>query len=306
MANLKEKNRVKLVEKNNKPESIYASEVLGNVLTLLFVGIDLACLYSVWNGIQTENPIMIILIAVGCAVCLDVPLAIAAHAFAAYKQGVSNKSKAYTILIISVVLFVIAFIFAFVFRVINKDVFETSSSSGLVNTMNTNVDVAEQTEGDTPKIMIAALFTGVLPLLTSLASFVVNYFSARPLDKKIAQLKKSKIAYESMIAECEEILEESETADEHCSELMAREKDIFEAEKQKVYTQLDVAKQNVRLEIMKKIKASPEAITQITEESKKLINKNDYDVSNSQLLSYVEKLTENEKIKGENEDEEVQ
>lgn len=306
MVNLKEKRRIKLVDKINKPESVYASEMLGNVLTLLFVGIDLACLYSVWNGVQTENPIMIILIAIGCAVCLDVPLAIAAHAFAAYKQGISNKSKAYTILIISVVLFVIAFVFTLVFRVINKDVFDTSSASGLVNTMNSNADIVEQGESDTPKIMIAALFTGVLPLLTSLASFVVNYFSARPLDKKIAQLKKSKITYESIIAEYEAILEESETAEEHCSELMAREKDIFEAEKQKVYTESEIAKQNVRLEIMKKIQASPEAITQITEESKKLINKNDYDVSNSQLLSYVKKLTEVENRKGEFRNEDVQ
>lgn len=306
MVNLKEKRRIKLVDKINKPESVYASEMLGNVLTLLFVGIDLACLYSVWNGVQTENPIMIILIAIGCAVCLDVPLAIAAHAFAAYKQGISNKSKAYTILIISVVLFVIAFVFTLVFRVINKDVFDTSSASGLVNTMNSNADIVEQGESDTPKIMIAALFTGVLPLLTSLASFVVNYFSARPLDKKIAQLKKSKITYESIIAEYEAILEESETAEEHCSELMARKKDIFEAEKQKVYTESEIAKQNVRLEIMKKIQASPEAITQITEESKKLINKNDYDVSNSQLLSYVKKLTEVENRKGEFRNEDVQ
>lgn len=306
MVNLKEKRRIKLVDKINKPESVYASEMLGNVLTLLFVGIDLACLYSVWNGVQTENPIMIILIAIGCAVCLDVPLAIAAHAFAAYKQGISNKSKAYTILIISVVLFVIAFVFTLVFRVINKDVFDTSSASGLVNTMNSNADIVEQGESDTPKIMIAALFTGVLPLLTSLASFVVNYFSAKPLDKKIAQLKKSKITYESIIAEYEAILEESETAEEHCSELMAREKDIFEAEKQKVYTESEIAKQNVRLEIMKKIQASPEAITQITEESKKLINKNDYDVSNSQLLSYVKKLTEVENRKGEFRNEDVQ
>lgn len=306
MTNIKSNKRAKLIDKINKPDSIYASEALGNVLTLLFVGIDLACLYSVWNSIQTENPIMIVLIAVGCAVCLDVPLAIAAHAFAAYKQGISNKSKAYTILIISVVLFVIAFVFALVFRVINKDVFDTSSTTGLVNTMNSNADIVEQRESDTPKIMIAALFTGVLPLLTSLASFVVNYFSARPLDKKIAQLKKSKIAYESIVAEYEAVLDESETAEEHCSELMAREKDIFEAEKQKVYTESEIAKQNVRLEIMKKIQASPEAITQITEESKKLINKNDYDVSNSQLLSYVKKLTEVENRKGEFRNEDVQ
>lgn len=306
MVNLKEKRRIKLVDKINKPESVYDSEMLGNVLTLLFVGIDLACLYSVWNGVQTENPITIMLIAIGCAVCLDIPLAIAAHAFAAYKQGISNKSKAYTILIISVVLFVIAFVFTLVFRVINKDVFDTSSASGLVNTMNSNADIVEQGESDTPKIMIAALFTGVLPLLTSLASFVVNYFSAKPLDKKIAQLKKSKITYESIVAEYEAVLEESETAEGHCSELMAREKDVFEAEKQKVYTESEIAKQNVRLEIMKKIQASPETITQITEESKKLINKNDYDVSNSQLLSYVKKLTEVENRKGEFRNEDVQ
>lgn len=87
---------------------------------------------------------------------------------------------------------------------------------------------------------------------------------------------------------------------------MAREKDIFEAETQKVYTESKIAKQNVRLEIMKKIQASPEAITQITEESKKLINKSDYDMGDSQLLSYVEKLTESEKSKGGYENEDVQ
>lgn len=306
MTNVKENKRSKLIDRINKPDSVYASEMLGNVLTLLFVGIDLACLYSVWNGVQTENPIMIILIAIGCAVCLDVPLAIAAHAFAAYKQGVSNKSKAYTILIISIVLFVIAFSFTLVFRVINKDVFDTSSASGLVNTMNSNADIVEQGESDTPKIMIAALFTGILPLLTSLASFIVNYFSARPLDKKIANLKKDKIAYETIIAEYEAVLEESEKADEHCQELMARENDIFEAERQKLYTESGIAKQNVRVEIMKKIQASPEAITQITEESKKLVHKNDYEISNSQLTSYIEKLTGAEESKGDCKNEDIQ
>ncbi len=302
MTNLKENRRSKLIDKINKPESIYASEIFGNILTVLFVGIDLACLYSVWNGIQTENPIMIILIAVGCAVCLDVPLAIAAHALAAYKQGISNKGKAYTILTISIVLFVIAFVFALVFRVINKDMFNTSSASGLVNTMNPNTAAIEPEESDSSKIMIAALFTGVLPLLTSLASFVVNYFSARPLYKKIANLKKDKIAYETIIAEYEAVLEESEKADEHCSELMAREQDVFEAEKQKLYTESGIAKQEVRLDIMKKINASPEAITQITASSKAVAKKPDTPFPSSKLALYIEKLT---KSKGEKENEDV-
>jgi len=302
MTNLKENRRSKLIDKINKPDSIYASEILGNILTVLFVGIDLACLYSVWNGIQTENPIIIILIAVGCAVCLDVPLAIAAHALAAYKQGVSNKGKSYTILIISIVLFVIAFVFTLVFRVINKDMFDTSSASGLVNTMNSNTAEIEPEKSDSSKIMIAALFTGVLPLLTSLASFVVNYFSARPLDKKIANLKKNKIAYETIIAEYVAVLEESEKADEYCSELMAREQDVFEAEKQKLYTESGIAKQEVRLDIMKKINASPEGITQITASSKAVAKKPDTPFPNSKLTSYIEKLT---KSRGEKANEDV-
>lgn len=302
MKNLNENRRSKLIDKINKPDSIYASEMLGNILIILFVGIDLACLYSVWNGIQTENPIMIILIAVGCAVCLDVPLAIASHALAAYKQGVSNKGKAYTILIISIVLFVIAFAFTLVFRVINKDTFDTSSASGLVNTMNSNITTVVEPEKDySSKIMIAALFTGVLPLFTSLASFVVNYFSARPLDKKIANLKKDIVAYETIITEYEAVLEESEKADEHCSKLMAREKDVFEAEKQKLYTESEIAKQQVRLDIMQKINANPDAITQITISSKAVAHNNDTSFPNSQLTSFIEKLTKTKEGEEENE-----
>ena len=89
----------------NKADSIYATTLVANVATVLFVLIDFICLYTVWNTVQTESSIMVALIAVGCAVCLDVPLAIAGNALKSYHQKLRDKPSTMIVIALAIITF---------------------------------------------------------------------------------------------------------------------------------------------------------------------------------------------------------
>ena len=139
----------------NKSDSIYASSLVANIATVLFVLIDFICLYTVWNTVQTESSLMIALIAIGCAVCLDVPLAIAGNALKSCHQKIKDKSSTMIVLVLAVATFLITFIFAFWFRVETKDLtFDVSSGSTLTNTL---AETMTTETNDSNAVAVAAL-----------------------------------------------------------------------------------------------------------------------------------------------------
>ena len=86
----------------NKSESIYASSWVANIATVLFCMVDLSCLRQVWNTVQTESSMMITLIAIGCCICLDVPLSIAGNALKSHHQKLKGKSSTIIVMVLAI------------------------------------------------------------------------------------------------------------------------------------------------------------------------------------------------------------
>lgn len=212
--------RLNRLKAKNKPDSIYASSLVANIATLLFVVIDFICMYTVWNQVQTESSVMLALLAGGCAVCLDVPLAIAGNALKRYHQKLADKSSTMIIMVLAIATFFITFVFSCWFRVETRDLsFDISSGSTLTNTLD-NV-VGENNGGNT--VLVAALFNAIVPLATSIASFVISYFSADPLGNKIARLDKAIITVDSHITEINQVIKEGEEIDNYHALLIENE-----------------------------------------------------------------------------------
>ena len=246
----------------NKSDSIYASSLVANFVTFLMVIIDYTCLKSVWNVVQTESSIMIALIAIGCSVCLDIPLAIAGNALKSHHQKLKDKSSTMIVMVLAIATFLITFVFAFGFRVVTKDLtFDISSGSTLTNTL---AETMTTETDDSNAVVVAALFNAIVPLCTSIASFVISYFAANPLGLKIARLDKAIITLDSNLAEIEQVCQEAESIQNYKQYLLAREEDMYQQFCESSEAQGVVRKQAVRFVIMEML-GTPDDITVLTE-----------------------------------------
>lgn len=249
-----------------KPDSIYEGAILSYIVTLLFVMIDYVSLYTVWNTVQTESANLVRLLSLGCAVCLDVPMAITAIAIKKYYQGLCSKNSAKIITIASVTTFIITFIFALCFRMVTKDLtFDVSAGGTMTNTLATQ---SENSEGSI-SVLVAALFCGFIPLCTSIGSFVISYFGVDPLKQKILSLSKEKIAIQSQLVDLEKVLIERKQADSYKAFLLEREKSMFAQFKDECITAGAILKQATRDAIMEKLQA-PDDINVVTESGRKI------------------------------------
>ncbi len=281
------KKRSDRVDVIHRPDSIYAKTWFSNLAVLLFVFIDLFCLKVVWNLVQTEDPLYVWCVALACAAALDVPLAIAAISQKKYQQGICTKTERNTIVCLSIAVFVVAFVFSLGFRVLTRDLsFDISTGTTMVNTLGTGAE-AEQT--DTPAILFASLFNGVIPLLTSISSFVISYFSCNPVELKLSRLEKERIGLQSNILEAKKALAETETSSEHCIKLIARENDLYAEFIDQLDADALALKQLVRIILMEKL-GSPDDITAMSDSAEKLQKETHLsEVAGQELPEYVNK-----------------
>lgn len=253
-----------------KPDTIYACNILNYFFIVFFVIVDWYCLKAVWNLVQTEDAVYVWIIASACAVALDVPLAIAAFVWKKYRQGLCNKTERNIFLITAVIIFSIAFIFSFVFRLSTKDLsFDTGTASTLTNTLATSQSAAEN---DKPEIMIAAAFNGIIPLLTSGASFALSFISSNPLITRLSKCKRERVRLQSNILDAEKALAETDTAENYCKSLLARENDLYHEFIEELDTDALKLKEYTRLLIMERM-ATPDSTTILSNSSERIYNK---------------------------------
>lgn len=251
----------------HKPLSFYEYNIVGYIATLIFVAIDFVCLYTVWNTVQTESSTLVRLLAVGCAICLDVPMAIAALALKRYFQKLLNKKQAMIIAIASVSVFFIAFVFSLCFRVVTKDLtFEVGGASTMTNSVSGAVFVNDESKNT---ILIAALFNGVIPLCTSIASFVITFFASDPLKEILFKLERKHISLISRKTEVAIVLEEAKRVKKYVRFLLGRENDMFNQYKDECFSQGNMEKQATGIAIIEQL-STPDDVTIVTERRAKL------------------------------------
>lgn len=251
--------RLKRADYISTADNIYAKTWFSNLAVAIFVLIDLFCLKVVWNLVQTEDPMYVWCIALACAAALDVPLAIAAIAEKRYEQNICSKKEKNMTVILSVAVFMIAFTFSFCFRVLTRELSFTIGTEGTMTDTVATVMEAE-TDANDPSVLFAALFNGVVPLLTSISSYVISFFSYDPISAKLVKLEQERIGLQANILEAEKALAEAGTSEEHCKGLMAREEDLYREFLQQLDNDALEMKQTVRVLLMQKL-GSAEDIT---------------------------------------------
>ena len=174
---------------------------------MLFVAIDYACLNSSWTAVQNDNQYLIMLISIGCAVCLDVPMAIGAIVAKETVQGLRKKKEGIAVVSLCVACFLAVFSFYIGFRMVTRDTTFSSSAATIQNNLSTTV--TETNDADDSKVFYAGLFSAILPFCTSIASFVISYFGCDPLGLKMKRLDKVIIQTDSNIIELKQALQET-------------------------------------------------------------------------------------------------
>lgn len=243
----------------HKPMSIMESGIVCCLFTAFFAIADFCCLQISWNTVQTSSPWVITLIALSCAVCLDVPLAIAGVAFKAYRQGLKSKKDMLYIMIPSIAVFAIVFFFGLIFKIITRtSTFEDANAVGLVN------NLAEQSNPEeSQSILFAALFSGIIPLCTSIASFLIALRSTNIKKQMIHRLEKNKIKIEGQLTEIEQTLSENDI-EKNGVILIESEKSLFRQFIEEILMFEGIRRQAANQALMEHIN-NPDAVSHLSE-----------------------------------------
>lgn len=283
--------RTKRIKRLEKPGCFWEGKILSTFAVFLFVFIDFKCLKAAWNLVQTEDSSYIACAAIACAIALDIPLAIGAAALKKYHQGLVSKAEKNMVFIPAIIVFALAFACNFGFRLTTREnTFEITPSSNLTNTVslpetdNGNPKTPEkgETSAAAPEegtaeadsqaaILFAGIYSGIIPLLTSLSSFVISYFSSDPKKYRLAQLEKEKISLQTHIGEAQRQLSEIQSPEEFCAELIARERDLYKEFQNQLDADSYSLKQLVRILLMEKLQTA-ESITSMTAAAQNLVS----------------------------------
>lgn len=263
---------------------------LANVATVLFVALDFAVLFSRWETVQTESWYMVALIAVSSAVILDVPMMLAGKTIVEYQHKLKSKSSMILVVSLAAVAFLLVFSFSIWFSYVTRNAtFQDAETSMLVNNMAT---LSENESGESQSVLAAALFSGVLPLGTSIASLVIALITYKPIEEKCKKISKARVMAEEHLLHLRQGIAESQAYIERGKTLLAREEDLYNQFVESVYAQ-ELVRKNAYREALEE-KCSLDDVNHIIESAKALNESSDFD--DGPFLKTSQKVDEGKKL----------
>lgn len=239
---------------------------ISNIATLLFVALDFAVLYSRWETVQTESWYFVALIALSSAVILDVPMMLAGKKLVEYQNNLKSRNSMIIVVSLSTAAFLLVFGFSIWFSYVTRNAtFQDAEASTLINNMAT---LNQSESGDSISVLVAALFSGVLPLGTSIASLVIALMTYKPIEEKLQKITAARIRAEEHLIHIRQGIAESNAYIEHGNELLARETDLYNQFTDSVYAQENIRKQAYREALEER--CSPDEINDIIETAAKV------------------------------------
>ncbi|MBQ7796179.1 MAG: hypothetical protein IJ374_06435, partial [Lachnospiraceae bacterium] len=151
---------LKRMRKTPVSESGAKGSGITSCAVLVFVLIDLFIAKTPWNHVQSDGTLMACLCALAIAIALDAPMALAGKALREHEQGFRSKRSRDLVVVASVAGFLIAFAFNMGFSIFTRS-------------LSFSMDFGGEAEKETA-IMFSAVFKAVIPLLTSISSFVIS------------------------------------------------------------------------------------------------------------------------------------
>lgn len=259
--------REQRLKKITSPDTFWGRAMVALGITISCTIIDTYLLYEKWYLVSKAIPEIVLLSALACAIALEIPFSYLGIVLKRYHLSVFKKNGKNMFLALAVGIFAIAFIGSFAFTIVTRDlVFTVGSASTIQNTVATGGATAVQE--DDLSIMVAAIFNGVLPLLTSVTVFIASYFSYEPLKRKIALYEKERIGIQNNLIEVESAIAEADST--YFDRLVEREEERYQEEIQLIEAQNVYMKELARAILAKKM-STPEENDEIAKNGSRLL-----------------------------------
>ncbi|MBR4049530.1 MAG: hypothetical protein IKK09_03455 [Clostridia bacterium] len=166
---------------------------IGMIATVFFIVADFVPLYIKWDAVQTDNWYFVALLAAVSAVILDLPMFLAGKKIKEYQDRLISKSKMIPTVVLAAIAFLVAYIPFFIFSIATKDAtFQEALSISSSSTISFDTN-GTTVESNPLSVSIAAIFSAVLPLGTSISSLVCGITTYHPAEDKLNRLEEVRL-----------------------------------------------------------------------------------------------------------------
>lgn len=282
-----EKKRLSILKSVNKAESLFTRSPLANLIILACCGADGATIYTVLNYSLSSHPITHCLALLGFVIALDISMGVAGNCIKQAKEKLRSRKETTVIVTICICCFLISFGLFSSMRISTRAMLKESSN--LEETTQTAAgeteEPASKTEGpaseteevdesDNSSNLVTAIALALLPIATSFISLVVSLVVSTPIQDKLYDLSKARIKLQSLITAVDEVLAETEDADEYTKKMTAMDDELYQSFLAEIDKSSTTLKLKVRTLLMEKLD-NPDQITSLTESSKAVLTSND-------------------------------
>ncbi len=224
--NLKFSLRSRLNKEKGKPESIWEHQTTVLIIMTICCILDTVMFFQLFNSYLSDDPYVRMLSIIAMLIGFDVaPILIGVEL---RKRNLGLRANNIVIYAFGIA-FIVAFLWNIVLRIATKDLVlpDNTMTSSLIGTV-TNVASSKN-----KMATVNALFAASLPVITSLVSFGVSFYSYNPVRKRLNELKAEQIQLEDSIVELEALLLEYESDPNYWSRML-------EDDEQKYLSTLDL------------------------------------------------------------------
>lgn len=234
---------------------VIESAYLSILATAFFCTVDYFCMRVLWNSVSSEtSPHMVSVITLAAAAVLDVPPAISAYIAKKATQGMMSKRVAKAINVAAFSVVGLIFICQAVFRVVTKDIaFSYNDTGSLVNNLSSGSTELTANPQSNGIVITAALFSAMIPLATSIASYVIAFLTSNPLNDAIKRSRTIIVKIESNIIDLDQTQAEIIDLKYTIQRMIASDQDQYSAAVNVVRSQADERKGTVRTEMIRRL-----------------------------------------------------
>lgn len=269
-----------------------------NTATFATIAMDCVLMFARWNTISSpDNWYFIFLIGLASAYVIDMPMLLAGQSIVEYRLGMKNKKSMLTDTILGIVPLAIFVTIYFAFTYVTRDmVFAVATSSNMTNNAAESAEaLTAAAETNNPVIAVAAIFAGLLPLGTSLASLLLTLRTYNPLKVRKEKLETAKAMASAHLLAIRKGQAEAKYLREN-NLLLSREKDLFNESIEEATAQ-EFRRQTAFKEALYEKCSSADEISHVSEEGTALISTYPYDNEGyKESLSVIEKAVPKPKL----------
>lgn len=284
-----EKKRLSILKFVNKAESLFTRSPLANFFILVCCGTDGATIYTVLNYSLSDHPITHCLTLLGFVLALDISMGVAGNCIKQCRQKLRSRKETTMIVTICICCFLISFGLFSSMRISTRAMLKESS-----NLEDTTETAAGETEGfviesekvdksDNSSNLVTAIALAVLPVATSFISLAASLMASAPIQDKLYDLSKARIKLQSLITAVDEVLAETEDADEYTKKMTAMDDELYQSYLDEIDKSATTLKLRVRTLLMEKLD-NPDQITSLSDSSKDVLTPNAADTTESPTI----------------------